>query len=159
MTKLNKGFTLIELLVVIAIIGILSGLIIVSMSSAQNSAKDARIKADMDQMRTVAALYYNTTGAFANYGTVTTNGACATAGTNFVVGTDGAALVTDMNSQQATTPTCWGPTTTLTTYCVLKTLNGGSGVTHYWCIDSNGWSGNPSTTDGCTSAVHNLCNN
>ncbi|HPL72423.1 MAG TPA: type II secretion system protein, partial [Candidatus Pacearchaeota archaeon] len=37
----KKGFTLIELLVVIAIIGILSGTVIVSMSGAQDSAKNA----------------------------------------------------------------------------------------------------------------------
>ncbi|MDD5569280.1 MAG: type II secretion system protein, partial [Candidatus Pacebacteria bacterium] len=53
----KKGFTLIELLVVIAIIGILSGLIIVSMSGAQNSAKDARVKATLDQIRTAAEVY------------------------------------------------------------------------------------------------------
>lgn len=39
------AFTLIELLVVIAIIGILSGLIIVTMSGATNSANDAKRKA------------------------------------------------------------------------------------------------------------------
>ncbi|MCK9578243.1 prepilin-type N-terminal cleavage/methylation domain-containing protein [bacterium] len=45
-----KSFTLIELLVVIAIIGILAGVIIVSMTSATNSANDARRKADINQL-------------------------------------------------------------------------------------------------------------
>jgi prepilin-type N-terminal cleavage/methylation domain-containing protein len=53
----KKGFTLIELLVVIAIIGILSGTVIVSMSGAQDSAKNARIEAGMDQLRSVAEVY------------------------------------------------------------------------------------------------------
>ena len=39
-----KGFTLIELLVVIAIIGILSGLIIISMNNSINLANDAKRK-------------------------------------------------------------------------------------------------------------------
>lgn len=43
-TKIKKAFTLIELLVVIAIIGILSGLILVGMSNATNSANDAKRK-------------------------------------------------------------------------------------------------------------------
>nr|HQH20406.1 type II secretion system protein [Candidatus Pacearchaeota archaeon] len=44
--KSKQGFTLIELLVVIAIIGILAGLVIISMSGSQNAAKNARIQSD-----------------------------------------------------------------------------------------------------------------
>ncbi len=44
----TTSFTLIELLVVIAIIGILSGIIVVSMGSAQGSADDARRKTDVN---------------------------------------------------------------------------------------------------------------
>lgn len=55
----KKGFTLIELLVVIAIIGILSGLIIVTMSGATTSANDAKRKSNLDTIR--KALMY--TGA------------------------------------------------------------------------------------------------
>ena len=42
--KQSKAFTLIELLVVIALIGILAGIIVVSMSGSQESARDTRIK-------------------------------------------------------------------------------------------------------------------
>ncbi len=150
-----KGFTLIELLVVIAIIGILSGLIIVAMGGATNSAKDARIKSGMDQLRTAAAIYYNNHSN--SYGSLTTNGSCA--GTNFASTGDGATLIADMATQETTAATCWGDTASLGTFCVLKKLNTGSGVTNFWCIDSNGYSGNPTTTNGCTLAAHNLCNN
>jgi len=48
--KKQNSFTLIELLVVIAIIGILAGIVIVSMAGATNSANDARRKADINQL-------------------------------------------------------------------------------------------------------------
>ncbi len=47
MKKMQKGFTLIELLVVIAIIGILSSVVITSMSSARTKAKTAAFKAEV----------------------------------------------------------------------------------------------------------------
>ncbi|MFA5080863.1 MAG: prepilin-type N-terminal cleavage/methylation domain-containing protein, partial [Candidatus Paceibacterota bacterium] len=50
MKNYSKSFTLIELLVVIAIIGILAGILIVSMSNATNSANDAKRKADLNQI-------------------------------------------------------------------------------------------------------------
>jgi len=46
----ESSFTLIELLVVIAIIGILAGILIVSMTGATNNANDARRKADINQL-------------------------------------------------------------------------------------------------------------
>jgi prepilin-type N-terminal cleavage/methylation domain-containing protein len=64
MNKNNKGFTLIELLVVIAIIGILAGLIIVSLGDATNQAKEAKIKSALDQLRPIAQIHYNKYGDY-----------------------------------------------------------------------------------------------
>lgn len=58
-TRKRQGFTLIELLVVIAIIGILAGIVLVSLGGARTSARDARRQSDIRQIVTAQELYYN----------------------------------------------------------------------------------------------------
>jgi len=55
----NKGFTLIELLVVIAIIGILSSVVLASLSSARNKGKDAAVKSQLASMKAQAEIFYS----------------------------------------------------------------------------------------------------
>ena len=54
---IKQAFTLIELLVVIAIIGILSGLIVISMKSSVDSANDAKRKANIDVIKKALVIY------------------------------------------------------------------------------------------------------
>jgi uncharacterized protein (TIGR02145 family)/prepilin-type N-terminal cleavage/methylation domain-containing protein len=53
----KKAFTLIELLVVIAIVGILSGLIVISMNGSIASANDTKRKANIDTIRKALIIY------------------------------------------------------------------------------------------------------
>ncbi len=73
----SKGFTLIELLVVIAIIGLLSSVVLASLSSARKKAKDVVVQSSLIQMRTEATLYYsdnNNYGTAGSYGYMFNNG-------------------------------------------------------------------------------------
>ena len=64
--KLNikKGFTLIELLVVVAIISLLSSIVMASLNSARAKSKDAFLREEGDQMRTLLEEEYNDTGSY-----------------------------------------------------------------------------------------------
>ncbi len=57
--KKSKGFTLIELLVVIAIIGILATIVLVSLNTAREKARDARRIGDLRQVALGLEMFYD----------------------------------------------------------------------------------------------------
>ena len=60
----SKGFTLIELLVVIAIIGILSTIVMVSLNTARQKARDARRMSDMQQISVAMTMWRDSNAAY-----------------------------------------------------------------------------------------------
>lgn len=70
MVKIQSyGFTLIEILVVISIIGILAALLLANMVGVRERAADARLKNNLNQVKTALRLYYNDTQAYPTSGT------------------------------------------------------------------------------------------
>ncbi|OQB10642.1 MAG: Type II secretion system protein G precursor [Parcubacteria group bacterium ADurb.Bin216] len=130
----NKGFTLIELLVVIAIIGILAGIIVVSMGGAQNSAKDAKVKATMDQMRSAAELHKIKINA-ENYSDLGPDVTTLVAATNDITGRTDQVMKLANNSK----------------WCFSTKLN--TGDDEYWCVDSNGFAGEPTASTTCSTTT------
>lgn len=60
----QRGFTLIELLVVIAIIGMLSSVVLASVNTARNKARDAAIKSELSELANLMALNYDNYGSY-----------------------------------------------------------------------------------------------
>jgi prepilin-type N-terminal cleavage/methylation domain-containing protein len=144
----NKGFTLIELLVVIAIIGILSSVVLASLSSARNKGKDVAVKSQLSSMRAQAEIFYSKDSSYASICTtdsaVTTGGLGGTTGllaatvsaegvttTVSTNGTVGSGSLVSCNS----TADAWAVEAPL----VADTANA------YYCVDSTGASKGTST--------------
>ncbi len=121
--KARTGFTLIELLVVIAIIGILSSVVLASLNSARNRGADANIKANLNNARGQAELYYDS-GATPTYVGVCTSTSTGIA--NLVAAASSTAGQSDGNNCQSST----------STWAAWARLKGTSGKS--FCVDNTG---------------------
>ncbi len=62
------GFSLIEVLVAVTIIGLLAGVAVTGYSSVTKSSRDARRKADLEQVRSALEVYRSETGYYPDPG-------------------------------------------------------------------------------------------
>lgn len=129
MRNTKRGFTLIELLVVIAIIGILSAIVLASLSTARNKAQDSKVQGQLSSARAAAEIYYGNNGGV--YG-VTAN--CG--GGMFIDNTSGMwGLVNGLTGVVCNSSnTAWAIKANLV-----------STPTNVWCVDSSGASKNVGT--------------
>jgi len=140
----QKGFTLIELLVVIAIIGLLAGIVLVSLGGARDRARDSRVQADLAQVKSLAELVYNDANAFIYDGLCagtppTLNEAHASYASELGV------IETDVDTQNGSAgglPACFAVNDD---YCVSAFLATGGDI----CVSSAGQTGD----DPCLTAV------
>ena len=125
----SRGFTLIELLVVITIIGILSSVVLASLTSARSKGSDAAIINELANMRAQAELYYSSNNTYG-----TSDNSCA--GALFGASSTGSlwALITDVDSKNGSTGTVTCDASG-TAWAVSASLVS-SGQS--WCVDSSG---------------------
>ena len=139
-TYLQKGFTLIELLVVIAIIGILSSVVLASLSTARSKGKDGAVTSELSSMRSQAELYYSTTGAN-SYGPTHAIATACTSGTDLFNDTAANNSLTTLLAgviANGVTPKCGSASASgnATSWAVSAPLPSNSAL--YACVDSSG---------------------
>lgn len=126
----SRGFTLVELLVVIAIIGILSQIVLGSLTRARSKGHDAAAKSNLDSVRAQATLYFDNNGE--SYGSSDT--ACASLNNVFdvTVANNVANQVSAAQAAVNASATCANDTSS---YVIALPLLSGD----VWCVDSTGF--------------------
>ncbi len=141
----SQGFTLIELLVVIAIIGILSAVVLASLSTARQKGQDAAVQSDLATIQTQAEIYYGANGN--SYGTLayvnTTAAACtggAAGSSIFAAANNPATVANALTGAYTSSGSASGNVVCEangTGYFAAVKLSATT-TTAYWCVDSTG---------------------
>jgi prepilin-type N-terminal cleavage/methylation domain-containing protein len=131
--KKNSGFTLIELLIVICIIGILSTIILSSLSNSRAKAYDSKVKQQLNSFRTAAELYFTNQDRYNEVQGVPISECSTGMFNNFDAENSSPGLyIADGNLPDFSVVKCGS---TDSTYAVKATLYSGN---EYWCVDNKG---------------------
>jgi prepilin-type N-terminal cleavage/methylation domain-containing protein len=152
----RNGFTLIELLVVIAIIGILSAVVLASLSTARDKGTDAAIISNLTTIQTQAELYYSNGST---YGQQISTGNCRPGNIDGMFRTTAPLGDPVVLRTITATESMNGPITGPTSGGMRCGVNSNGGLyavqsplvtdpSKYWCVDSSGNSGQSSTELG-----------
>jgi prepilin-type N-terminal cleavage/methylation domain-containing protein len=150
----KRGFTLIELLVVIAIIGILSSVVLASLSTARSKGTDAKVQSQLASARSQAEIFYGNQSPN-NYGTAQALGACTT-GSLFTASSSAGGLADLLVMPSGYSTQCvTNPTSGTATAWAVKASNNATYAsgTKFWCVDSTGKSQSYASDPTVTSAV------
>lgn len=140
----SKGFTIIELLVVVAIIAVLTGIVLVNVTSYINKGKNASIKGNLSAILTNSAVNYDSSG---NYDTFCTN-AYVTSPEAAVIGAGGTFLCT------CDTANC-GATATKFCAAAMEVPTGATGTV--FCVDYTGTKKETAATTLAAQCVAGAC--
>jgi prepilin-type N-terminal cleavage/methylation domain-containing protein len=125
----KHGFSLVELLIVITIIGILSTIILSSVSNSRSRAYDSKVKQQLSSFRTAAEIYFINNNGYGPEVSICTAGIF-----NDVNSTNGSpGLYIAAGNLPSFTQLVCGSTDSA--YAVKATLYSGS---EYWCVDNKG---------------------
>lgn len=142
-SKRNYGFTLIELLVVVAIIGILSSIVLASLSTARQKGQDASAKGSMSSGRAAAELYFDNFGDYGNATSTTLNASSYGTGDalsvppNDICSYEEVVNLSAAASKQTGHDVSCDTTTTPAGYTLWLQMNDN----RLYCVDSRGFAG------------------
>lgn len=159
--KKLRGFTLIELLVVIAIIGMLSSIVLSSLSTARGRARDATIKATLSEFATLMEMNRAQYNSYCQlqYGWITASGGTCSSIFSGDFATQGRAMCTSIFNNAAdnggssglyriysySSPGCDKA------YSFMVFLNDGN----WYCLGSSGAKGEYANYDGNPGCYNN----
>jgi prepilin-type N-terminal cleavage/methylation domain-containing protein len=134
----SKGFTIIELLVVVAIIAVLTGIVLVNVTSYISKGKDAAAKGNLASMLTNSAVFYDGASTYTNFYSAAASPITTVAGCVGNSGFTGPCQGLINAGYASITITCAGAACNAagaTGFCAMVTEKA---TTNTFCVDSTG---------------------